>query len=912
MGTPVAVLIDGPDHGSLSFGSDGAFVYTPELDFDGIDSFSYEVSNGDVVSSQAMVSIVVAPVNDPPVNVVPSAQTTREDSYLRIEGVLFTDIDAGPSDVNVVLTVEHGGLTVVYEEFLFLGSSLEVVGNGTDVIGMTGPLDAINSILSAGLWYEPAPNWDGGDTLTITTDDQGSSGIGPALSDIDTVAITVTAVTDRPVIDLWDAVAVEPATVALDISVGLADTDGSESLAITIGGVPAEAVLSAGTDLGGGLFQLTTDELIGLTVTLRDDAVFDLTVTATSTESSSGESQSVSDVLNVRIDNLPPILVQTGLDAADIVEGGTVQLTGSYTEPGPLDTHTVLVEWGDGDTSNAIVDPVTQTFSAQHQYMDDPAGSLDRYPIYVTLSDDDDGSAMSTLEVTVQNVAPSFEAGDDVTLPPEVLGVFNRTSIRIEDPGADVWTGTVNWGDSLSNENLTVSAKSFGLQHMYNDEGTYTVTVTVEDGDPGGTCTDTFEVTVIFNRPPNIAQQSFDLDENQTAAGIVIASDPDLPNDSLSYGISGGPDEDLFTVDSTTGALTFKGAPDFEMPGDANGNNVYEVAITVTDSKGASDMASVTVNVLNLASISGVVFVDVNSDGLMQANEPGIDGVTIELQDGGGNQVSDGGTPVTATTSDGGFYLFDDLAPAIYQLHEVQPSGVDDGAELLGSLEGDSIPSNDTMRLPLARIDATDYLFAELGQEVTSGDTATIGFWQNKHGQQLIGQGGTNLALWLTDNFGNVFGDTFSDNSGTNDGLEVAAFFKDQLFRQKSKKSAGPAKVDAQFMAVALATYFTSSNLAGDVAAGYGFNVTQTGIGTKVVNVRDNGAAFGELDGTDLTIMQLLWATNNLTDNIADGNLSGFADIYDTDGDGVIDAAEAALRAMANDVYSAINEQGDI
>lgn len=98
--------------------------------------------------------------------------------------------------------------------------------------------------------------------------------------------------------------------------------------------------------------------------------------------------------------------------------------------------------------------------------------------------------------------------------------------------------------------------------------------------------------------------------------------------------------------------------------------------------------------------------------------------------------------------------------------------------------------------------------------------------------------------------------------------------------------------------------------LAGDVAADYGFNVTDTGIGTKVVDVGRSGAAFDVADGTSLTIMQLLLATNDLTDE--PDNLSGFASIYDQNGDGVIDRYEAALRTMANRVYSAINEQGDI
>ena len=245
------------------------------------------------------------------------------------------------------------------------------------------------------------------------------------------------------------------------------------------------------------------------------------------------------------------------------------------------------------------------------------------------------------------------------------------------------------------------------------------------------------------------------------------------------------------------------------------------------------------------------------------------------------------------------------MDPGTYLLREVQLTGVDDGEEVLGSLGG-TIPANDTMRLTLERIDASDYTFAELGQSVASGDTATIGFWQNKHGQALIEQGGAALADWLTNNFGNVFGDVFIGANGD----DVASFYRDQLFRQKSEKSAGPAKVDAQFMAVALATYFTSSKLAGNVAADYGFDVTNTGIGTKIVNVRDNGAAFCVTNGSDLTIMQLLLATNDLTDQ--PDSLIGSARTYDLNGDGEIDKYEAALRALANDVFNAINEQDDL
>jgi hypothetical protein len=71
-----------------------------------------------------------------------------------------------------------------------------------------------------------------------------------------------------------------------------------------------------------------------------------------------------------------------------------------------------------------------------------------------------------------------------------------------------------------------------------------------------------------------------------------------------------------------------------------------------------------------------------------------------------------------------------------------------------------------------------------------------------------------------------------------------------------------------------------------------------------------NAKKLNVTEGTDLTIMQLLRATDDLTE--LPDKQSGFAHIYDQNGDGEIDSDEANLRAMANQVYSMINEQGYI
>src|SRR5439155_533867 len=74
--------------------------------------------------------------------------------------------------------------------------------------------------------------------------------------------------------------------------------------------------------------------------------------------------------------------------------------------------------------------------------------------------------------------------------------------------------------------------------------------------------------------------------ENTVFVGAVVASDPE---GAVTYGIAGGADAALFTINATTGALAFVTAPDFEAPADAGANNGYDVIIQASDGGGASD-----------------------------------------------------------------------------------------------------------------------------------------------------------------------------------------------------------------------------------------------------------------------------------------------------------------------------------
>ncbi len=99
-----------------------------------------------------------------------------------------------------------------------------------------------------------------------------------------------------------------------------------------------------------------------------------------------------------------------------------------------------------------------------------------------------------TLTVSVENVAPTAEAGDGAIVAEDALFVGSGW---FSDPGTDSWTATVDYGDGSGLQPLTLAAdNTFALSHTYLDDGTYTVTVCVTDDD-GGVGSDQLTVQVL-------------------------------------------------------------------------------------------------------------------------------------------------------------------------------------------------------------------------------------------------------------------------------------------------------------------------------------------------------------------------------------------------------------------------------
>ena len=96
---------------------------------------------------------------------------------------------------------------------------------------------------------------------------------------------------------------------------------------------------------------------------------------------------SVTDALTVTVNNVPPT-VEPGANQL-AVAGDPIGFAGSFTDPGVLDFHTILWDFGDGATTSATLTP-------SHAF-----ATVDVYTVTLTVTDDDGGVGSDTLRVTV-------------------------------------------------------------------------------------------------------------------------------------------------------------------------------------------------------------------------------------------------------------------------------------------------------------------------------------------------------------------------------------------------------------------------------------------------------------------------------------------------------------------------------
>ena len=203
-----------PQHGELS-GTAPNFTYTPFLDFNGSDVFTFRTNDGLEDSGVATITIVVRPLNDSP-TAAEQNKITQEDTELPL--VLGGgDVDGDPLIYTVVLEPAHGTL----------------FGDPPNVI------------------YVPDADYNGPDSFTFKTND------GRIDSGAATVGITITPEPDQATAAGQELITDEDVALPITLSGGDIDGDDVTFRVVagpengTLAGTPPELIYTPASDYSG-------------------------------------------------------------------------------------------------------------------------------------------------------------------------------------------------------------------------------------------------------------------------------------------------------------------------------------------------------------------------------------------------------------------------------------------------------------------------------------------------------------------------------------------------------------------------------------------------------------------------------------------------------------------------------------
>ncbi|HEX8526092.1 M10 family metallopeptidase C-terminal domain-containing protein, partial [Allosphingosinicella sp.] len=271
----------------------GKLTYTPIADGNGSPyaTFQFKVidngttdNGGANESGEYTMTIDVTAVNDAPVNSLGGTIGTGEDAVdAWLSGMSISDVDADPAtdEMYVTFQVMNGALEIRTDVVNGIVDG-DIIAEGGGAITIRATLNEINETLAAnnGLTYTPNANFNGDDTLTVTTNDQGANGSDPGLTADDTSeegvatrTISVAPVNDAPSgADKTISVSEDDTYTFTLADFGFTDpADGDEFASILVNGVPAEGdlllngsqVVSGQTvtaaDISSGLLTFTPD-----------------------------------------------------------------------------------------------------------------------------------------------------------------------------------------------------------------------------------------------------------------------------------------------------------------------------------------------------------------------------------------------------------------------------------------------------------------------------------------------------------------------------------------------------------------------------------------------------------------------------------------------------------------------------
>ncbi|MFC1762729.1 FG-GAP-like repeat-containing protein, partial [Planctomycetota bacterium] len=333
----------------------------------------------------------------------------------------------------------------------------------------------------------------------------------------------------------------------------------------------------------------------------------------------SGDALSVSGSITVSLSvtNDAPVITSDGggsTASVNAAENQTTVTTVTSTDA-EGDTRTYSISGGDDQAKFSINSSsgALAFQSAPNYESPTDTGSNNTYVVEVTSSDDNGGTDTQTITVTVTNVNEAIDLTSNGGGSTAAVNVAENTTavttVTASDIDGDTPVFSIIGGADQAKFSINSSsgALTFDVAPDYEtptDDGannTYLVQVRAADGN-GSTDDQTITVTVTdANDAPVITSNggastaAVNVAENTTAVTTVTSTDVD--GDTRTYSISGGDDQAKFSINSSSGALTFTSAPDYESPTDTGSNNTYVVEVTASDGNGGTDTQTITVTV---------------------------------------------------------------------------------------------------------------------------------------------------------------------------------------------------------------------------------------------------------------------------------------------------------------------------
>ena len=411
--TPVTA----PSDGSVTLNADGSFSYTPAADFNGTDSFTYEITDGSGAAAQASVSLTVTAVNDAPTITPISDQTIDEDGSLQLTDLQVGDAELSPTDLLIDVTSSNPDLVP--------SADATVTAPGTD-----GLVDL--SVVPRPDSNSAAPT--GTTTITVSLDD------GTTTS-TEAFDLTVTPVNDAPTIG-----AVSNQTINEDESTGPVPVSLSD-----IDTEPASLNLSASSN---------APSVIPDSNLVLDGTGADRTVTATPLPNSNGTATvtlSVSDgslsaTTSFTVDVLPVDDPPT-VSAAEATEitSTSATLTGTVT---PLDDATdvsFILEPTDGSTAPQTLSAGTSLTGSDPLSVQASATGIQPDTEYRVVLEATSSIGTTTKEFFFSTINPLSLSPENLAFAP--LGVDSRRSRTItvannRATGADITRIDVTGADA--------------------------------------------------------------------------------------------------------------------------------------------------------------------------------------------------------------------------------------------------------------------------------------------------------------------------------------------------------------------------------------------------------------------------------------------------------------------------------